>query len=74
MYNLRLDLNNKKNQSKWVREIQYYKCPIVLLYAVLVLDVIVNDGWAHPSFFTLYSILWSKVINIVSEEFNYFPL
>ena len=71
MYNLQLDLNNKKVKvSGWKR----FSTINVPLSSVLVLDVIVNDGWAHPSFLTLYSILWSKVINIVSEEFNYFPL
>ena len=39
MYNLQLDLSNKKNQSKWVKEIQYYKRCSVLLYIMLALDV-----------------------------------
>ena len=30
MYNLQLELNDERNQSKWVKEIQYYKrCSIL---------------------------------------------
>ena len=32
MYNLQLELNDERNQSKWVKEIQYYKRCSVLLY------------------------------------------
>ena len=35
MYNLQLDLNDERNQSKWVKEIQYYKrCSILYKGAV----------------------------------------
>ena len=39
MYNLHLDLSNKKNQSKLGKEIRHYKRCSVLLYFMLALDV-----------------------------------
>ena len=38
MYNLQLDLNDERNQSKWVKEIHYYKrCSILYKGAVFVI-------------------------------------
>ena len=39
MYNLHIDLSNKKNQNKWGKEIRHYKRCSVLLYFMLALDV-----------------------------------
>ena len=38
MYNLQLDLNDERNQSKWVKEIHYYKrCSILYKGAAFVI-------------------------------------